>query len=457
MPGFIDAHVHLESAKLTPVQFARAVVPRGTTAVVCDPHEIANVAGVEGVEWLLGATDGLPLDVFVMAPSCVPASDFESPCGPLGPDEMRQILRHPRALGVAEMMNFPGVIAGEEDVLARMVAPHVDGHAPGVTGLALNAYVAAGISTDHEAFTAAEALEKRRRGMWVLIREASNARNLRDLLAMVREHGPEYCAFCTDDREPDFLYREGHIDQMCRVAVAEGVAPEDVLVMASLHGARAHGLLDRGAIAPGYVADLALLDDLESFAVSLTFKDGPRADLPRGRAGRVARHDALGPGLVRDRRRAVARARDRHQPGPADHRRGVRDAADRGRPRRRRPGARPGEDRRDRAPSRDGPRGPRARARLRADRGRVRLHGGPRRAQPRGRRRLRRGHGAVRGARAGARRRARRRPRRRGPRRAARSRSPACSPTRRWKTSPRGSSTCRTCCASRAWRSARRS
>ena len=223
VPGFIDAHVHLESAKLTPVQFARAVVPRGTTAVVCDPHEIANVAGVPGVEWLLGATEGLPLDVFVMAPSCVPASDFESPVGPLGPDEMRAILRHPRALGVAEMMNFPGVIAGDPDVLARMVAPHVDGHAPGVTGAALDAYVAAGISTDHEAFTAAEALEKRRRGMWVLIREASNARNLRALLAMVREHGPDYCAFCTDDREPDFLYREGHIDQMCRIAVSEGV------------------------------------------------------------------------------------------------------------------------------------------------------------------------------------------------------------------------------------------
>ena len=287
VPGFIDAHVHLESAKLTPVQFARAVVPRGTTAVVCDPHEIANVAGVPGVEWLLGATEGLPLDVFLMAPSCVPASDFESPVGPLGPDEMRQILRHPRALGVAEMMNFPGVIAGDPDVLARMVAPHVDGHAPGVMGAALDAYVAAGISTDHEAFTAAEALEKRRRGMWVLIREASNARNLRALLAMVREHGPDYCAFCTDDREPDFLYREGHIDQMCRIAVSEGVSPEDVLVMASLHGARAHGLLDRGAVAPGYVADLALLDDLESFHVSLTLKDGREPSYPEPAAAEL--------------------------------------------------------------------------------------------------------------------------------------------------------------------------
>ncbi|MDA0183628.1 adenine deaminase [Solirubrobacter phytolaccae] len=294
VPGFIDAHVHLESAKLVPTEFARAVVPRGTTAVVCDPHEIANVAGVEGVDWLLSATEGLPLDVFVMAPSCVPASHFESPAGPFGPDEMRRVLEHPRALGVAELMNFPGVIAGDEGVLATMVAPHRDGHAPGVRGRALNAYVAAGITTDHEAFTADEALEKRRAGMWVLIREASNARNLRALLAMVREHGPEYCAFCTDDREPDFLYREGHIDQMCRIAVSEGVAAEDVLVMASLHGARAHGLTDRGAVVPGYAADLVLLDDLVDFKASLVLKDGREPAYPEGV-----------PGALRDTMRSV--------------------------------------------------------------------------------------------------------------------------------------------------------
>jgi adenine deaminase len=275
VPGFIDAHVHIESSKLTPAEFARAVVPHGTTAVVTDPHEVANVLGRDGVEWMLEASEGLPLDVFVMAPSCVPASEFESPMCALEPADMEAILRHPRALGVAEMMNFPGVIAGDPDVLARLeLSGHVDGHAPGVTGRPLDAYVAAGIRSDHEATTLEEALEKRRRGMWVLLREASNARNLRDLLPLVARYGPQHCAFCTDDREPDFLYRDGHIDQMCRVAVEEGIAPEAALLMATLHPARCHGLLDRGAVAPGARADLVLLDDLESFRPARVYKDG---------------------------------------------------------------------------------------------------------------------------------------------------------------------------------------
>jgi adenine deaminase len=253
------------------------VVPHGTTAVVTDPHEMGNVLGIEGVEWMLEASEGLPLDVFVMAPSCVPASDFESPGSALEAADMEAILRHPRALGVAEMMNFPGVIAGVPDVLARLDAAgatHADGHAPGVVGRALDAYVAAGIRSDHEATTFDEALEKRRRGMWVLLREASNARNLRDLLPLVGQYGPEHCAFCTDDREPDLLYREGHIDQMCRIAVEEGVSAEAALLMATLHPARCHGLMDRGAVAPGMRADLVLLDDLETFAPARVYKDG---------------------------------------------------------------------------------------------------------------------------------------------------------------------------------------
>jgi adenine deaminase len=275
VPGSIDAHVHVESSKLLPAEFARVLVARGTTAVVCDPHEIANVLGAAGVRWLLEASDGLPLRVFAMAPPCVPASALESPCGSLGPGEMAEILSHERAIGIAEVMDFPSVIAGDAELLAKLALHgHVDGHAPRVTGAALDAYAAAGIRSDHECTTWEEALEKRRRGLWVLLREASNARNLVALLELVRRYGPEQCAFCTDDREPDMLMREGHIDAMCRRAVAEGIAPEDALLMATLHPARCHGLAELGAIAPGFHADMALLDDLESFRASLVIAGG---------------------------------------------------------------------------------------------------------------------------------------------------------------------------------------
>jgi adenine deaminase len=289
VPGLIDAHVHVESSKLLPAEFARVVVARGTTAVVCDPHEIANVLGAAGAKWLLDASEGLPLRVYAMAPSCVPASALESPRGALGAEEMAEILRHERAIGVAEVMDFPSVIAGDPDVLAKVALhAHVDGHAPGVTGAALDAYAAAGIRSDHESTTWEEALEKRRRGLWVLLREASNARNLSALLELVRRHGPEYCAFCTDDREPDMLVREGHIDAMCRQAVAEGIAPEDALVMATLHPARCHGLAELGAIAPGFHADMALLDDLESFRAAVVIAGGAVA----ARDGRALPIDA---------------------------------------------------------------------------------------------------------------------------------------------------------------------
>ncbi|MDQ3784243.1 MAG: adenine deaminase [Actinomycetota bacterium] len=277
VPGFIDAHVHIESSKLMMDEFARAVLPHGTTAVVCDPHEIANVLGRDGVHWMLDVCSDLPLEVFVMTPSCVPASDFESPSAALGPDDMESVLKRSHAIGIAEMMDFPGVIAGKQSVLAKLElngGAQVDGHAPGVGGHALDAYIAAGIRSDHEATTYAEALEKRRKGMWVLIREASNAHNLVELLPMVKEFGPDHCAFCTDDREPTDLVRLGHLDQMCRVAVAHGVSPEDALLLASLHPARCHGLRDLGAIAPGYKADLLLLSDVAEFGVDKVFKEG---------------------------------------------------------------------------------------------------------------------------------------------------------------------------------------
>jgi adenine deaminase len=274
-PGLIDAHMHIESSKLMVDEFARTVLPHGTTAVVADPHELANVLGVEGVHWLLDATENLSLEVFVMASSCVPASRFESPRGPVTIEQLGELLKRERVLGVAEMMNFPGVIAGSPAELAKAaLSDHVDGHAPGIRGKALNAYLAAGIRSDHEATTYGEALEKRRLGMGVLLREASIARNLVDLLPLVREHGPELCCFCTDDREPNFIVEEGHINQMVRVAVANGIRPEDALTMASHNAALQHGLHRLGAIAPGYQADLLLFDELTTFRPRLVLKRG---------------------------------------------------------------------------------------------------------------------------------------------------------------------------------------
>jgi adenine deaminase len=277
VPGFIDAHMHIESSKLMVDEFARAVLAHGTTAVVADPHEIANVLGTDGIHWLLDCCADLPLDVFVMASSCVPASQFESPRRPLTTGDIESLLRRSRTIGIAEMMNFPGVIAGSPGELAKLstgLTSHVDGHAPGVRGPALNAYVAAGIGSDHEAFTFEEALEKRRLGMWVLLREASIARNLRDLLPLVKHYGTERCAFCTDDREPDFIVEHGHINQMVRVAVEEGITPEDALVMATINAALSHRLWRLGAIAPGYQADILVLDDLKSFRPRRVLKRG---------------------------------------------------------------------------------------------------------------------------------------------------------------------------------------
>jgi adenine deaminase len=294
VPGFIDAHLHLESSKLLVDEFARLVLPMGTTAVVADPHEIANVLGTDGVHWLLDACAVLPLDVYFMAPSCVPASSFESPRRPLSEGDLQGLLRRRRVLGLAEMMNFPGVVAGDAHELAKLGldgAAHVDGHAPGVLGRQLNAYAAAGIRSDHEAYTLEEGRERLRAGMWLLIREASGARNLRDLIPLVAEFGPHRLAFCTDDREPDHIVDEGHINSMVRQAVELGVAPEDALVMATLNPATWHGLAHLGAVAPGYQADLLLLPDLERFEPELVLKRGaPVGEIARPEVPDWVRH-----------------------------------------------------------------------------------------------------------------------------------------------------------------------
>jgi adenine deaminase len=289
VPGFIDAHMHLESTKLLPDEFARLVLPLGTTAVVLDPHELANVLGTDGVHWLLDACEGLPLDFYFMASSSIPASDFESPRRPLLSGDLESLLRRRRVLGLAEMMNFPGVINADENELAKLELAsgvHVDGHAPGVLGKALNAYAAAGIRSDHEALTADEGRERLRNGMWLLIREASMARNLQALLPLVKEFGTNRIAFCTDDRDPEDIAENGHINGMVREAVASGIDPEDAIVLATLNPATWHRLWHLGAIAPGYQADLLLLPDLRSFEPELTLKLGrpveaiPEPDVP---------------------------------------------------------------------------------------------------------------------------------------------------------------------------------
>jgi adenine deaminase len=285
VPGFVDAHMHLESSKLLVDEFARLVLPLGTTTVVADPHEIANVLGTDGVHWLLDTCDDLPLDVFFMASSCVPASSFESPRRALSPGDLEGLLRRRRVIGLAEMMNFPGVVSGDEGELAKLRldgASHVDGHAPGVLGKELNAYAAAGIRSDHEAYTVEEGRQRLRAGMWLLVREASAARNLEALLPLVLEYGPARIAFCTDDREPEHIADEGHINSMVRASVAQGIAPEDALVMASHNPAVWHGLAELGGIAPGYQADLLVLGDLERFEPELVLKRGwPVDEIPR--------------------------------------------------------------------------------------------------------------------------------------------------------------------------------
>ncbi|MDP9285504.1 MAG: adenine deaminase [Actinomycetota bacterium] len=305
VPGFIDAHMHLESSKLLVDEFARLVLPLGTTAVVADPHEIANVLGTDGVHWLLDATAGLPLDVYFMASSCVPASQFESPRRELTPGDLASLLRRRRVLGLAEMMNFPGVVSGAPSELAKLaLAQHVDGHAPGVLGRSLMAYAAAGIRSDHEAYTVEEGRERLRAGMWLLIREGSAARNLHALLPLLAEYGPGRIAFCTDDREPEHIADDGHINSMVRDAVAWGIPPEDAIVCATHSPATWHGLEHLGAVAPGYRADLLVLPDLESFVPELVLKDGgPAAEIPRAEVPDWVRHTvrigAFGPEMFR--------------------------------------------------------------------------------------------------------------------------------------------------------------
>ena len=276
-PGLIDAHVHIESSLCLPAQFAVAVVPRGVTTAVIDPHEIANVAGVDGVRFMAESSRGLPLQVVVMAPSAVPATHMETNGAALSAEELAALRAEGTVYGLAELMNFPGTVFGDPEVLAKIAAfseRPVDGHAPTLSGQALNAYAAAGAGSDHECATVAEAAEKLARGFYILIREATNAHNLHELLPLVNERNNRRICFCTDDRIPSDLLTQGSIDYMLREAIAFGIEPITAFRMATLNSAEWFGLHDRGAIAPGRRADLWVFDDLHAPTARQVYSGG---------------------------------------------------------------------------------------------------------------------------------------------------------------------------------------
>jgi adenine deaminase len=276
-PGFIDAHVHIESSMVPPPQFAQAVVPRGTTTVIVDPHEIGNVLGLDGIRFMFDAAKYNPLSMYVMMPSCVPATNMETAGAVLRWYDIAPYQNDPWVLGLAEMMNFPGVVHGAEDVLDKLRAFEKgvrDGHAPGLSGKALNAYVAAGIGSDHECTTVEEAREKLRLGMHVFIREATNAHNLQTLLPLITPDNARRVCWCTDDRQPADLLDQGHIDYLIRRAIALGLDPVTAIRIGTLNPAEYCRLHDRGAIAPGRRADIAVLDDLRSVRATMVFRGG---------------------------------------------------------------------------------------------------------------------------------------------------------------------------------------
>ena len=292
-PGFIDGHVHIESSMVTPPEFARAVVPRGTTSVVADPHEIANVLGIEGVRYMLDASEGLPLTVFVMAPSCVPATHLETSGAELLWNDLVPLLDHPRMLGLAEMMNFPGVVYRVPEVLDKIRAfagRPLDGHSPGLSGRDLQAYVAAGIASDHECTALEEAREKLRLGMYVMIREGTQARNLKELLPVVTPENARRCLLVTDDRHPADLIDEGHIDSLVKMAIGQGLDLITAIQLATINAAERFGLRDRGAIAPGYWADLVVFADFESLGIEKVFSGGRL----------VAEEGRMAPGAIKE-------------------------------------------------------------------------------------------------------------------------------------------------------------
>lgn len=279
LPGFIDAHIHLESSMVTPAEFAKAVVAHGTTTVITDPHEITNVMGIDGVEYMIQASQNLPIDVHFMMPSCVPATEIDESGAELDCKDIDLYLDNKKVLGLAEMMNYVGVINGDKNVLSKIVTSQVhhkkiDGHAPELSGNDLNAYIAAGVYSDHECSTFENALEKLRKGQFIMIREGTAAHNLKALMPLLTQQYYSRCMFATDDKHPSDLLHGGHIDYIVKQALKNGADPIVALKTATHHAARYFLLNNKGAIASGYLADIVVVDNLEDFNVETVFKRG---------------------------------------------------------------------------------------------------------------------------------------------------------------------------------------
>ncbi len=280
LPGFIDAHLHIESSMLSPREFAKAVLSRGTTTVIADPHEIANVLGIDGIEYMIKATEGIPLNVYIGIPSAVPATKLETSGAILGPEDMVGLLdKYPRRIiALGEVMNFPGVLNLDRELITKIeILRHkykkIDGHAPGLSGKELNAYIDAFIKSDHECTNIDEALEKISKGMQVFIREGSAAKNFDDLIGAVSIRNHQFFSFCTDDRDPVDIVNEGHIDNLVRRSIAMGIDPIIAVRMATINTARYFNLRSMGAIAPGYKADMLVVDDLSKLNIKMVIKD----------------------------------------------------------------------------------------------------------------------------------------------------------------------------------------
>ena len=278
-PGFIDAHIHLESSLVSPKEFARAVLPHGTTTVITDPHEITNVMGTDGIDYMLQATEGLPIDVRFMLPSCVPATPLDESGANLDYRAIDSFYDHARVQGLAEMMNFVGVIGGDKEVIAKIVASQahhkkIDGHAPGIRDKELAAYIAAGVYSDHECYDMEDAMAKLRNGQFIMVRDGTAAKNLEALVDLLKQSYYDRCMFCTDDKHPIDLLENGHIDYIIKKAIGYGVDPIVAVKVACHNPARYFALNNRGAIAPGYLADFAIIDNFENFNVEMVFKKG---------------------------------------------------------------------------------------------------------------------------------------------------------------------------------------